>query len=452
MPIAQTRDWESNGPVISGANISLKNLYYQKFIKYGEQQFGVNLRFIHLDPGDNIQISVQGGGPDIFYGDQVAIYIKGDSFLHYRNRSWGVNLGWSDTPVYQWRITGGISGIPVRPNTPFGLFNERENDYLVGCWRPYGVNLAWSRDASDVSGERRIPRGFWNSLAHTFTEAVEAIGDTATTAVNVVTNFLDNSVGPLFIPVTYVIDIIEAFPIVGRIVEYVINFVTTIVWFVASLPDFILTVLGIMIEKRMRILVVIQLDAQGKPVTDRATVMANLSEAIKVFKKEANVRLLPVGLGIKFTSAFQPTPKASTSYIHVNEGPSYENTLDVSCGADGFGQDLLTSGSAFKLMVAGNLASGARRLTGYGAPVFAFAVRSFTGTYNGCSYGPLTDYVTVLFHNMKTTRLAHELGHACYLWHVDDPDNLMYSSDNRLTELDRFQAATLRASRHVTFF
>jgi hypothetical protein len=46
--------------------------------------------------------------------------------------------------------------------------------------------------------------------------------------------------------------------------------------------------------------------------------------------------------------------------------------------------------------------------------------------------------------------MAHEIGHACSLWHVDDETNLM-NPDDADTQLSRFQVALLRTSRHVSY-
>jgi hypothetical protein len=90
-------------------------------------------------------------------------------------------------------------------------------------------------------------------------------------------------------------------------------------------------------------------------------------------------------------------------------------------------------------------------VTGYGAPVTVFIVRSIS-TRNGCSLGVLTDYVTVEAKTLKRTRrlLIHEIAHACGLWHSRDEMNLMMPKEPG-EQLAGWQAATLRSSRHVTY-
>jgi hypothetical protein len=110
----------------------------------------------------------------------------------------------------------------------------------------------------------------------------------------------------------------------------------------------------------------------------------------------------------------------------------------------------------------GSASSNGRRFIGYGAPVIAFAVRSFKDGNEGCSLGPLQDYVTVDFSKPASV-LAHELGHACGLLHDEDWPLSTYQSGGMITlmkkysndrpaSLTRAQKAWVRASRHVSFF
>jgi hypothetical protein len=69
----------------------------------------------------------------------------------------------------------------------------------------------------------------------------------------------------------------------------------------------------------------------------------------------------------------------------------------------------------------------------------------------GCSLGPLTDYVTQEARTIGSNRLmAHEVAHACGLWHSEEKPNLMYPRRPG-EEIATWQAAVLRNSRHVTY-
>jgi hypothetical protein len=37
-------------------------------------------------------------------GDKVALRVDKGSYLKYERRRWGINLVWSDVPVYEWEI------------------------------------------------------------------------------------------------------------------------------------------------------------------------------------------------------------------------------------------------------------------------------------------------------------------------------------------------------------
>jgi len=72
---------------------------------------------------------------------------------------------------------------------------------------------------------------------------------------------------------------------------------------------------------------------------------------------------------------------------------------------------------------------------------------------NGCSLGPLTNYVVFESTADCATHLAHELGHACGLWHLDDTDNLMFHScSGKRNRLAGWQKNVVRAAKYVTYF
>jgi hypothetical protein len=129
--------------------------------------------------------------------------------------------------------------------------------------------------------------------------------------------------------------------------------------------------------------------------------------------------------------------------------PAPAAALDVDCGARSWRQDLGEAGRYFRTTRAEALrgaSSPAGGVTGYGGPVAVFVVRDIAGKA-GCSMGPLSDYVTV--DRVRGALIAHELGHACGLWHTKADGNLMLPAANR-EELTRTQVAVFRNSRHVT--
>lgn len=227
----------------------------------------------------------------------------------------------------------------------------------------------------------------------------------------------------------------------------IVKLIETVFYAVLSIVDFILTVLGIQIEKKLRLGVVIQLD-EGIPTTDESTVKLNIGFAASVFKDQANVRIISAN-------------DTDDDYIRLAKESSSDDTLVVGCDAKGWWEDIGVTGDKFRSLMTKYCGGEWRRLIGYGAPVCAFAVKRFSTAGDcGCSIGPSTDYATVNFScDPQDSDLAHEMGHACNLWHEEDSSNLMHGSPTLLIinpsqrrELTRWQKALLRASRRVTFF
>jgi hypothetical protein len=304
---------------------------------------------------------------------------------------------------------------------------------------------------------------------------LDAIGDFFEGAWNVVTTIggalldaFDNTFGWLLDIPAFILEALFNIPWVGGLLRNLWNGILTLVWGALSFLDIIAGLLGIRPEKRMRIMIIVQQDEEGEPITGDGQILPPLQRAIDTFKSEANVRLIPVG-PFQFSSAFQSVPRASTDYIYREQRPSDSDTLDVNCDSDLLVDDLGVVGSKFNIKLSWDLFfSGWRRLIGYGAPVGVFAVRSFKdGMHTGCSNGPLADWVVVIFAAGDNRTLAHELGHACTLVHPGDtrfwplselaskdPCNLMVPGKEGGVgfQLSTGQIVVLRASRHVTYF
>jgi hypothetical protein len=122
-----------------------------EFLTHEKKPVGVNLGF--KSSGDN---KTHFRLPDnqereILSGESVALGIGGKpSFLHYKERDWGINLDWSESPRFEWRILGPEPGKPIPENTPVAIVNDKadkENagpDFLIYFKRPVGVNIGWT--------------------------------------------------------------------------------------------------------------------------------------------------------------------------------------------------------------------------------------------------------------------------------------------------------------------
>lgn len=284
---------------------------------------------------------------------------------------------------------------------------------------------------------------------------VETVVDGASTIIGWVAEAVFGSVGWLAGLVLSLIDLLAMLPGIGRVFDAIGNLIRTVFWAAVSLVDFGLSLVGIRPKKKMRLAVIIQRDERGEPVTRIEEAIHQINWAIEVFERVADVRIIPAA-PFNFGTAFSGPAHGGDGFAIVEDAASDHRTLDV-WGSDGgahFYDNLGEPGTVFqKKMIGLGFATTFRRVTGYGAPVVAFAVRSFKSSAVGTSAGPLTDFVLVKFGE-KVRTLAHECGHACTLPHGFgiSIDNLMHASGTTGSYLNRLQISILRASRHVTYF
>ena len=212
----------------------------------------------------------------------------------------------------------------------------------------------------------------------------------------------------------------------------IFNLLKEVVNRLLKLPEFLLTLVGVRFGKRLRLRGVVLRDERGLPLASDAEVRPAYEEAQRILARMAGVAVEPAGWRV--VTAPHAAPKAA---------------LDVRCTDGAWRDDLGQAGAFFRSLMATTMAG---TLTGYGQPVTVFIVRSMT-THNGCSLGAAADYVTVEAKSLRTARrlLAHEVAHACGLWHTKRPNNLMLPKGPG-EEMTHLQAAVLRSSRHVTYF
>lgn len=231
-------------------------------------------------------------------------------------------------------------------------------------------------------------------------------------------------------PVWIIIDLILSIPILGRLIREILDIIQEIVWRIIGLGGAILDLIGIRLQKKLRVCVIILSDKKG-PLATEASLDAAIESAKHIYNYAADVTLQVIG-------------------IHTVSDPAPDANLDLSCDVSSWGSDLWLPGSYFEYR--GNLScwtSAGTRITGYGAAIAVFIVRKIEGTTAGCSLGPLSDYVTVEGPNALC--FAHEIAHACGLWHVDDADNLANPACGG-TWVHDWQRIIIRNSRHVTYF
>lgn len=241
-------------------------------------------------------------------------------------------------------------------------------------------------------------------------------------------------------------------PYLGRGLRWLWSLGLTALWGLAALPGVALGLLGVLPEKRLRVAVLVLAGEDGRPVAKVEAVVRALREAVEIFAAAANVRLVPAQ-ALAGGTAFDPSPEPDASWVQVLEAPAARSARVVGCDLRAALDDLGRTGAQLEWLAATKaFRTTLRRVLGYGAPVLVMVVERVEAGEGrrliGCSLGPLADYVTV--EGRLPVCLAHELGHACNLWHLGRPGNLMNPTCGG-RDLTAWQVALLRASRHVTF-
>lgn len=405
-------DWQivssdaAGSPVVSTTDYEykLRNRTYRQRLAYGERRYGINLVWVSVDVNPfNVRIVSRGGpGAPIADGDTVAIGIDDGGYLKHQSREYGINLVWADSPVFEWQVRSsadGSSGLPIDTGGNVGLYNLVEDDFLFYDPRRYGINLKWLRDEGKFNDSP-----WWKDL-----------GD----AISGGWGYFFNAIKEGF-------------------------------WRIIGLPDLILSLLGILIPKKMRVRVTILRNVDGKalfgdeelPQADRERELRLVQDAIdllkEVFKDEANINVFAAG----------------DEWINIASGPAPADALTAPCGFDLF-TDGFSSSAGYYRWVAYKDAKGL--LTGYGQSITAIVVKDITDKL-GCSLGPLTSYLLIGKDGFgvsqvvpRASTLAHETGHQNGLWHRPSGSNLMHKERTRGTNLSKWQRAWIRSSRYVTF-
>lgn len=160
--MAQKIDWVimSDTPalnnVIPDSNLfhyDLFNITDSQCLVYGERAGdNINLKWGDPSKSDNILFHRQSASKDpIKSGELIAISVRKGGFLVYEKGRWGINLGWSKTPKFEWKIEGPKPNEVIVTGTAVGLYSTVENDYLMYESRDYGINLKWFKDSGKHS-------------------------------------------------------------------------------------------------------------------------------------------------------------------------------------------------------------------------------------------------------------------------------------------------------------
>jgi hypothetical protein len=137
-----------SGPV--SRNTNLKNSMERRFLQWESQTFGINLGWSD-DASPETAVAVSrwfftrsDTTRPIRYGDRIALgYGKSPSYIRYADRTFGINLAWSSTPRYEWKLLGGKLGQEVRSGDWLAIYNTVTKQPLISFDRTVGADIGW---------------------------------------------------------------------------------------------------------------------------------------------------------------------------------------------------------------------------------------------------------------------------------------------------------------------
>lgn len=237
--------------------------------------------------------------------------------------------------------------------------------------------------------------------------------------------------------IAFLIGLILAIPVIGGIIRTVLNWVTEIVWRLVGLIDAGLSLVGVRFEKKMYVGVLIP-SRDGTPIATETQILPQIEKAKDLYKSLCNVRIIYTGACVAGLDA----PRGA---------------LEIGCDAGGFFSDWWVGGSYIEYISSTcKFDGGWRRITGYGGQIMVVVVSDVlpdtaTSSTVGCSFTSTHDYV-VVEASADPAVAAHEIGHACWLAHTDDPANLMWPSNLAADPtLTTGQITLIRWSKHCVY-
>jgi hypothetical protein len=131
-------------------NTNLWNRQERRYLQWEDQTFGINLGWTDdASAATSVRVSRwfftrSDTTHPIRYGDKLAIGNGGSpSYIRYAERTWGINLDWSDTPRYEWKILGKKKGVAVRSNDAVSIYNTVTKQPLIYFDRTVGGDIGW---------------------------------------------------------------------------------------------------------------------------------------------------------------------------------------------------------------------------------------------------------------------------------------------------------------------
>jgi hypothetical protein len=144
----------------------------QKVLSYHSQSGDtINLGWAEKGQAFHVRFAKEDGseGP-ITYEEPIAFAVVRGKFVKYQPGREGINLGWTETPIFEWSFVGGPAGEPVKVGTIVALYNAVEKDCLFYEERTNGVNLKWVRDKGEFEGWVKFKHAI-GTVAHAYNQA-----------------------------------------------------------------------------------------------------------------------------------------------------------------------------------------------------------------------------------------------------------------------------------------
>lgn len=282
------------------------------------------------------------------------------------------------------------------------------------------------------------PRGW---VCWIVTTLVKVVTTVVVTVVKTVTRVVCEAVAFVLNVVAALVHLLLAIPLVGRLVAQVVNFVT---YAIGTLVGAAMEALDPDSTLTMRLCVIVLRRQNGDPLfkpSNSGDLEQALEEVNALYSREANVEVeyeIERAEG-NLASAPQATSVACSAFG--------EDTFA------GWADDLGGAGSIYEILATRYcFDSSFSRLTGIASPLVVFVVEDVEGA-EGCSLGPVSDYVAIEADAIRPGDdrfpLAHEIGHSCGLTHHSGVNNLM-NNPNAGPNLTEKQAKNVRRSPYTT--